>query len=99
MNPTADYLTWLERDCSYRFVRLLPDGRWSGVSPLMFTAAIIVGKVGNFIGFDDRWCYKDIPSAKDALDAWDGVGEPKGCHRHPATGRRVASDGTEEVFA
>lgn len=93
------YLNWLETDCGYKAVRLLPDGRWAAISPLMFTAAIIVGRVGDLTGYDDRWCYHDVASARSALDAWVGQGEPEGWHRHPATGRRVISDGSEAVWA
>ena len=91
---THEYLRWLETDAKYKYVRLLPDGRWAAVFPLMYTGAIIVGRVGNMISYDDRWCYLNVTAALTALDAWDGSGEPSGWHRHPATGRR-RPDGDE----
>lgn len=94
-----DYLRWLKDECGYKHIRLMPDGRWAAVYPLLFTAAVIVGRVGDKVGFDDRWCYHDAAAACLALAAWDGCGEPQGWHRHPATGRRVGADGTEEVYA
>jgi hypothetical protein len=42
------------------------------------------------IGGDRYTCYPDYASARAALDAWDGRGEPQGWTRHPASGRRVA---------
>lgn len=91
------YIDWLTDECGYKHVRLLPDGRWAAVLPLMFTAAIIVGRIGDVHGYDDRWCYHSEATALAALDAWDGAGEPKGWHRNPMTGRRVDADGTEEI--
>lgn len=35
----------------------------------------------------DEWCYETSAAALNALDAWDGEGEPEGWNRHPATGR------------
>lgn len=92
------YFDWLECENGYLFVRLLPDGRWGAVQRLMFTGAIIVGRMGDMVALDDRWCYRDVESARVALDAWDGSGEPVGWHRHPATGRRVNAEGLKEVY-
>lgn len=91
------YLEWLWADCGYLHVRELPGRRWAAVAPLIYTAAVITGHMGDLHSYDDRWCYRDIDAARAALDAWDGTGEPAGWHRHPATGRRVAADGTESV--
>lgn len=92
----TEYLIWLVKECGYRDVRPLGDGRYAAISPLMFTHAIIVGRIGD-LGYDDRWCYHDHASALAALDAWNGVGEPEGWHRHPASGRR--RNGEEEYVA
>lgn len=92
----AEYLTWLVRECGYRDVRSLGNGRFAAISPLMFTHAIIVGKIGDRYAYDDRWCYHDHASALAALNAWDGTGEPEGWHRHPASGRR--RNGGEEYL-
>jgi hypothetical protein len=84
------FLQWLIDEVGYRYPRPLPGGRYVAVMPLMFTAAIVTGRMGDRIGHDDRWCYHSIVDAKRALDAWDGTGEPAGWHRHPASGRRVS---------
>jgi len=89
-----EYLGFLN-DNGYFFVRDLGDGRWAGLSDFMFTCAIIVGKIGDRSGYDDRWCYENRNAAALALVQWDGTGEPEGWHRHPASGRR-RRDGMEE---
>lgn len=43
---------------------------------------------------EDQWCYKDEAVGRSALDEWDGVGEPVGWVKHPATGRRGEGYGT-----
>jgi hypothetical protein len=94
------YVQWLVEDCGYRHVRILPDGRrWAAVCRFMFTTAVIVGRIGEILSYDDRWCYHDEQSAIEALEAWDGTNEPTGWHRHPATGRRFDKDGVLAVYA
>lgn len=83
-----NYLEWLEDECRYSFVRVLPDGRWAAVQRLLFTGSLIVGRMGDLIGIEDRWCYQNVAAAKAALDAWGGTGEPAGWHRNPKTERR-----------
>lgn len=92
------YLEWLQHDCGYLSLRILPDGRWAAVMRLLFTGAVIVGRVGDFINVEDRWCYQNAQSAQAALDAWDGTGEPVGWHRNPKTGRRVSEHGEMEAY-
>ena len=79
----------------YRDIRFLPGRRWASTFQFMFTAAIIVGRIGDRGGYGDRWCYHAHADAKAALLAWDGTGEPNGWHRHPATGRRIAETDDE----
>lgn len=89
----AAFLQWLSGQPNYSHVRPLPGKRYAAVIQLMFTEAIIVGDIGNHDSYDDRWCYHK-GHAGEALEAWDGTGEPKGWHRHPGTGRR-RPDGDE----
>jgi hypothetical protein len=65
-----------------------PDGRRIAVIPLMYTAAVIIGRPHQATWYDDRWCYTSATAALAAAQAWDGTGEPDGWHRHPPTGRR-----------
>ncbi len=85
---TATYLHWLENEAKYLHARDLGDGRYAAILPLMFTHAIITGRIGSKDMYEDRWCYAGYEKAAAALEAWDGTGEPEGWHRHPATGRR-----------
>lgn len=82
-------------DSGYREVVLLDGGRWAGLSPFLYTTAIVVGRLGDTDGFDDRWCYHTSEAAQAALAAWDGIGEPHGWHRQPGTGRRISEDPDE----
>jgi hypothetical protein len=91
----AAYFTYLIQDCGYLDPRDIEEGRYVCIMPLMFTHAIIVGRIGQMSVYDDRWCYSSYDKAKAALDAWDGKGEPEGWHRHPMTGRRREFDGDE----
>jgi hypothetical protein len=80
----------------YRDIRFVRDNScWIGTIKLTFTCAIVIGRTFDRSGYEDRWCYHSEPAAKAALDAWDGVGEPKSWHRHPNSGRRVAITDTE----
>ncbi|HDZ51431.1 hypothetical protein LCGC14_0113010 [marine sediment metagenome] len=84
----ATFLHWLENDANYTNVRALNKTHYAAIMPLMFTHAIITGRIGNKAMYEDRWCYAGYDKAVAALEAWDGIGEPEGWHRHPATGRR-----------
>jgi hypothetical protein len=95
----ATFLHWLENVANYSDARDLGDGRYAAIMPLMFTHAIIVGRIGDKSTYDDRWCYAGYEKAAAALSAWDGTGEPDGWHRHPNTGRRREEGDPEmEVF-
>ena len=87
MNPIQEFVAFLHQN-NYQNIKLLSGDRWAATMQFMFTTAIVVGKVGNKLCYDDRWCYHDDATAAKALVQWDGIGEPLGWHRHPATGRR-----------
>ena len=93
-DETLRFLTWLVVEERLRDVALLPDGRWVALRDFLFTVAIVVGQVGDKTEVSDRWCYHSYREARDALEMWDGTGEPEGWHRHPFSGRRRAEDGT-----
>lgn len=84
----AACFTHLVGTCGYLAPRMIDEMRYACVMPLLFTHAIIVGRINDFVGYEDRWCFHSRDAALDALDAWDGEGEPEGWHRHPASGRR-----------
>lgn len=96
MTDDEDPAAWVEAFAEhnrYLGARVLPDGvRFAAVMPLLYTAAIVVGEVGDEDSILDRWCYASPRTAGFALELWDGTGEPLGWHRHPRSGRRVSID-------
>ena len=81
----------------YHYVEDLPGGLWAGLHRFIYTCGIVVGQVSDHVGYDDRWCYHGPVEALAALAEWKSrnfAGEPGGWHRHPASGRRRAADGS-----
>ncbi len=78
----------------------IADGLYAAIKPLMFHWTLIVGEIGDTVGYADRWCYAAQGLAVKALQEWSGEGEPAGWHRHPNSGRRRAGgDPTQEYLA
>lgn len=88
-----EFFHYLKFQCGYLHPVLLPDGHYKCIYPLLYTFAIVVGRIGDVYSYDDRWCYHNYESAKNAFDDWNGIGEPIGWHRHPSSGRRVNEEG------
>jgi hypothetical protein len=84
----AKYLTTMIGMGYYSIKPIRDNEYWTGLMNLMFTTAIMVGKMGDEISIYDRWCYHSREDAQKALDNWNGIGEPDGWHRHPQSGRR-----------
>lgn len=85
----AEFFTHLHR-MGNSDPRVISGDRYACIMPFMFTTAILVGRLGDAVTYDNRWCYKSYADAKAALDAWDPDtdNEPDGWHRHPMTSRR-----------
>jgi hypothetical protein len=83
----AWHLRWLREDMSYHSPKLISGDRIAVLHRFIYTDAILVMKLGDTTGYDDRWCY-ERGKAEGFLESWDGKGEPDGWHRHPSTGRR-----------
>lgn len=47
-----------------------------GLMDFMFTTGLVIGM--NEIGYFGRYCYKTRQEALDALNSWDGLGDPPG---------------------
>ena len=92
---TNNELMAMVADPSYLDMQVKGDAGIVAILPLFYTHAIIAGICPT--GYEDRWCYADYDTAKAALDAWDGSGEPTGWHRHPTSGRRVDANGLAYV--
>lgn len=79
----------------YVAMRQLPDGRWLGVHRLMFHWTLHVDV--SEMGYEDRYCYDHLLVAIEAMNAWDGTGDPIGWKKHPSTGRtRIEADPAKE---
>jgi len=99
-DPSMALKIWVAKACTYNGysdAKIISETRYAAIMPLLFTHAIIVGRIGDATGYEDRWCFKDYETASKAMDQWDGTGEPEGWHRHPNTGRRRRPDGTEYI--
>ena len=94
---TAKYFTYLLSQEGYSDPRPIRENEYACIVNFIFTHAIIVGRIGQYGTYNDRWCYETYEKAKAAFDAWDGVGEPDGWHRHPNTGRRREFDELGEM--
>lgn len=75
----------------YLFRQKSDNGREVGIMPFIWTWAIIADI--HETGYEERWCYHTLEATIAAFEAWDGVGEPEGWHRHPNTGRRRNEEG------
>jgi hypothetical protein len=63
-------------ELGYVAARLLPDGRWLAIQPLMYTAGLMV-EVGR-LSYAYRYCYPNLVHALIAMETWDGTGDPPG---------------------
>lgn len=102
MSADPDFSEWLCSPDGGGCVddKLIGDGIYAAIKPLLFHWTLIVGQVGDRQGFEDRWCYESRAKAEAGLRAWDGSGEPTGWHRHPKTSRRrVNGDPATEYHA
>lgn len=82
-------------EIGYQVILPKPGYQWVALYKFIFTTAIIVGNLDDYVGYSDRWCYHTHEDALKGLVTWiaDGYeGEPTGWHRHPRTGRRAGPD-------
>ena len=54
----------------------LPNGQVAGLLQMIYTTALCVGL--DELGYQRRYCYETKQQATEALDAWDGMGDPPG---------------------
>jgi hypothetical protein len=71
-------------------VRVFEDGTYAALKRLLFHYTVIHGRIGDNLGFDDRWCYATLGRGLKGLHDWNYPDElePQGWHRNPRTGRR-----------
>lgn len=100
MTDATDFFIWLcaeDGGCCVR-AKTIGGGRFAAIKPLMFHWTMIIGRIGDRCGYEDRWCYENRQKAEAALHAWDGTGEPTGWHRHPRTSRRRVGSNPEKEY-
>ena len=86
-----DFISYLVNDCAYHRVERIGADRWVAINPLMFHWTMMVGKMGDVTGFDNKYCYENKALAVKGLEDWKATGyegEPIGWHRNTETGRR-----------
>lgn len=77
------------------------DGTCLIVKRLLFHWTLLVNVVGEFGGYEDRWCYQTQDLALEGAQDWyrrDYEGEPVGWHRHHKTGRRRPGGDPEKEY-
>lgn len=60
----------------YSWLASKPEKGLCGIYSFIFTTAIVAGI--DETGYKERWCYPCMADAKEALQQWDGVGDPPG---------------------
>lgn len=61
---------------SYDHVREIPGRGLCGIGHFIFTSGLVVG-ITDFL-YHGRYCYERLADAKEALETWDGIGDPPG---------------------
>lgn len=82
--------------------RVFEDGRVVVVVPGIFNGLLCVSSAAAWRrgDRDDVFTYVDVAGAREALEAWDGSGEPGGWTRHqPSNRRRPGGDPSCEFVA
>lgn len=69
----------------YRQFWTLPDGRLCGLMRLILHWTVHIDL--DYGGYRERYCFLTPELAVEAMDQWDGTGDPINWHKHPNTGR------------
>jgi hypothetical protein len=80
--------------------KVLEDGRCVYLFPTIFNLRIGVSKDTEDKGFTEFYCFHDNEAAFEAMDSWNGTGDPEGWVRHvPSHRRRPHGDPSKEYVA
>lgn len=60
----------------YQSPKEIPGQGICALQRMMFTTGLFVGI--NEVGYRGRYCYSNYADAKEALEQWDGFGDPPG---------------------
>ena len=80
-DETARFFRHLIVDCEYIAPFPINETYYVTVQQLLFTHAVIVGRIGDWWGYSFRWCYPTKTEAQIAIAEWmakDWSDEPKG---------------------
>ena len=75
----------------YKHIRQINDQYWGAIYQFLYGWSIIIGKIGDTTGYEDRWDLTSYHGALLSLEQWEARGfdgEPDGWIRHLRTGRR-----------
>lgn len=87
----AQFLRWLVEENGYVAPRSIGGGRWAALMPHFDPSmGIVVGRIGDRVGWSEKWTYPSAVEAMIAFAAWDGTGEPEGWIRHQPSNRRIS---------
>jgi hypothetical protein len=90
-------LVWQRDQIAFERIPSRP-GWYKALHPLLFHHMMIIGRIDDVVGYEDRWCFQDFKCGLEAFNAWDGAEgtEPEGWHKHPHSGRtrKKMPDGT-----
>lgn len=64
------------QELGYAFPRQLPDGRWIGLQPMLYTIGLFVGL--DPVGYAYRYCYESFGEALLDVVGWNGEADPPG---------------------
>lgn len=78
----------------------LPDGRYTTLTPQIFTTKLTISRAGDEYGWYEAYEYDDPGKAAASFEAWEGNGEPDGWIRAvPSMRRRPDGDPSKEHVA
>lgn len=70
-----DIFKELEQE-GYFDLKIISERGICGLIRMLYTVGLVIGI--NNIGYYGRYCYKNLADAKEALNKWDGNGDPEG---------------------
>jgi hypothetical protein len=64
------------KPAGYYEIREIPGRGICGLQRFIFTTGLVIGM--DEIGYQGRYCYSTENEALDAINSWDGTGDPPG---------------------
>jgi hypothetical protein len=71
----TELIEYLKSEGYYQ-LREIPGRGVCGLHRFIFTVGLMVGL--DRTGYKGRYCYESNAQAKEALETWDGIGDPSG---------------------